>query len=56
MKTERILSQQQVEQFHRDGFLVVRGMYSPGETVVISGWTDEVASMPEVPGKYMMYF
>jgi hypothetical protein len=56
MKPERILSQQQVEQFHRDGFLVVRGMYSPGETAVISDWTDEVASLPEVPGKYMMYF
>jgi len=45
-----------VEQFHRDGFLVVRGMYSAAEVADISRWTDEVANYPEVPGKYMMYF
>ena len=56
MRQERILSQEQVDQFHRDGFLVVRGMYSPKEVEAISEWTDAVAAMPEVPGKYMMYF
>ena len=56
MASEKILSVEQVEQFHRDGFLVVRGMYSPEETTAISEWTDEVVSWPEVPGKYMMYF
>lgn len=56
MNNERILSEEQVAQFNRDGFLVVRGMYSPEETAAISNWTDEVASFPEVPGKYMMYF
>lgn len=56
MTRERILSPEQVDQFHRDGFLVVRSMYSPEETAAISAWTDEVAARPEVPGKYMMYF
>jgi ectoine hydroxylase-related dioxygenase (phytanoyl-CoA dioxygenase family) len=56
MTSQRVLSQQQVEQFHRDGFLVVRGMYSADEVAEISQWTDEVANYPEVPGKYMMYF
>jgi hypothetical protein len=55
MNAERILSEEQIEQFHRDGFLVVRGMYSPQEIESISVWTEEVASYPEVPGKYMMY-
>ncbi len=32
MNAERILSAEQVDQFHRDGFLVVRGMYSAEET------------------------
>ena len=41
MKSERVLSEKQVEEFHRDGFLVVRGMYSPVETKLISAWTDE---------------
>ncbi len=56
MNEERVLSQVQIDQFHRDGFLVVREMYSPRETRSISEWTEEVASYPEVPGKTMMYF
>ena len=56
MNSERILSEEQVKQFNRDGFLVVRGMYSPEEVAAISEWTNEVSSYPEVPGKYMMYF
>jgi len=56
MNAERILCEEQIEQFHRDGFLVVRGMYSQQEIESISVWTEEVASYPEAPGKYMMYF
>jgi len=56
MTTEKILSEQQIAQFHRDGFLVVRGMYSPQEVEAISQWTDDVAAWPETPGKCMMYF
>jgi len=51
-----MLSQEQVKQFHRDGFLVVRGMYNPEEMIEISRWTNEVANSPEKPGHYMMYF
>ena len=56
MASPRILSDGQIERFHRDGFLLVRGMYSPREIESISHWTDEVAAAPEAPGKYMMYF
>jgi len=56
MNPEKILSNEQIEQFHRDGFLLVRGMYSTDEAQAISDWTEEVAGFPEVPGKYMMYF
>ena len=56
MKANRILSAEQVAQFHRDGFLLVRGMYTGEEIAAISDWTDEVASRPEEPGKAMMYF
>ena len=56
MNTERILSDEQISHFKRDGYLVVRGMYSPEEVEEISRWTDEVVGMPELPGKYMMYF
>ncbi len=51
-----MLNKQHIEQFHRDGFLVVRGMYSADEMEEISRWTAEVANAPEKPGSYMMYF
>ena len=56
MAKDRILSDQQVEQFHRDGFLLVRGMYSAEEVEEISRWTDEVSQSPEVPGRDWKYF
>ena len=51
-----MLSKEQIDQFHRDGFLLVRGMYSPAEMEDISRWTDEVSGSPEIAGHYMMYF
>lgn len=51
-----MLSEQQIEQFQRDGFLVVRNMYSTDEMQEIDRWTEEVAGSAEVPGSYMMYF
>jgi ectoine hydroxylase-related dioxygenase (phytanoyl-CoA dioxygenase family) len=51
-----MLSKQQIEQFNRDGFLLVRALYTPEEMLQISAWTDEVASADETPGKTMMYF
>jgi len=53
---QAMLNQEQIDQFHRDGFLVVRGMYGPDEMEEISRWTNEVANSPEKPGHYMMYF
>jgi len=54
--TERVLSQERVEQFNRDGFLVVRGMYAPEEVAEIERWTMEVANSPEVVGRDWKYF
>ncbi len=56
MSEDRVLSEEQVENFHRDGYVLVRGLYSPDEIRQISDWTDEVAAYPEIPGKYMMYY
>jgi len=56
MSSESILSSEQITRFHRDGFLVVRALYSPQEIARISEWTEELAAAPEEPGKTMMYF
>ena len=54
--SERVLSEEQVEQFHRDGYLLVRGMYDPDEVAEIARWTDQVAQSPEVVGRDWKYF
>lgn len=51
-----MLTKQQIEQFHRDGFLVVRAMYSAKEMQQICAWTEAVSAVAETPGKTMMYF
>jgi len=56
MASERILSEEQVAQFHRDGYLLVRGMYAPDEVAEIARWTEEVATSPELPGRDWKYF
>lgn len=56
MNTERILSKEQVDQFDRDGYLLVRGMYTTDEVEAISRWTDEVSGSPEEVGKDWKYF
>jgi len=56
MAKKMILSKQQVKQFQRDGFLLIRALYNPEEIEEISAWTNEVSSAHETPGKTMMYF
>jgi ectoine hydroxylase-related dioxygenase (phytanoyl-CoA dioxygenase family) len=56
MKKPGILDNEQVNQFRKDGYLVVRQMCSADEVETISDWTDELAACPEEPGKTMMYF
>ena len=50
------LTKQHIDDFNRDGFVIVRGLYQGDELHEIINWTNEVAAWPEVPGQYMMYF
>lgn len=54
--TDRQLTDEQIAAFKRDGFVIVRGMFTADEIEQMTAWTDEVESFPEIPGKYMMYF
>jgi len=51
-----MLTKKHIDDFKRDGFVIVRGLYHGDELREIIAWTDEVAALPEVPGQYMMYF
>lgn len=56
MSEDRILTDEQVDNFRRDGFVVVRRMFDDGEMARIAQWSDEMESRPETPGAYMKYF
>jgi ectoine hydroxylase-related dioxygenase (phytanoyl-CoA dioxygenase family) len=51
-----MLTKKHIDDFHRDGFVIVRSLYQGDELREIIAWTDEVAAFSEVPGQYMMYF
>ena len=48
--------QSALEDFHRDGFVLVKGLFAREEMKAITAAIDAVADYPEIPGKYMMYF
>jgi ectoine hydroxylase-related dioxygenase (phytanoyl-CoA dioxygenase family) len=50
------LTQSQLADFRRDGFLIVRGMYSPEEVRALSGFIDELERRPRKPGLEMAYY
>ena len=52
----KILTENQVQGFERDGFLIVEKCFDPEVIKGIIAWTDEVQNYPEIAGKYMMYF
>jgi 2-aminoethylphosphonate dioxygenase len=55
MKTP-ILTQAQLSDFKRDGFLIIRGMYSVEEMKTLGRWIDDLAARPSEAGKQMAYY
>ncbi|MCC7046430.1 MAG: phytanoyl-CoA dioxygenase family protein [Alphaproteobacteria bacterium] len=52
----RYLSDRQVADFERDGFLYVPRAFSDAEMREITTWTAEVQGWQEVPGRHMAYY
>jgi hypothetical protein len=46
----------QLEDFARDGYLIIPGMLSPDAVANLDRWTDEIVAMPEIPGTHMVYY
>ncbi|MCZ6603563.1 MAG: phytanoyl-CoA dioxygenase family protein, partial [Alphaproteobacteria bacterium] len=42
--------------YEKDGFLVLKGLFSRPEMADITNWTEELQAWDEAPGKYMKYF
>lgn len=52
----KILTEKQLQNFERDGYLVIEKCFDPVGVKEIIDWTAEVQNYPEMVGKYMMYF
>ena len=50
------LSSSQIEDFEKNGFLVIPRMYSASEIQALSSWIDEIASQKPEIEKQMVYF
>ena len=49
------LTPEQIETFHRDGFVRAPAFFDAGEMRRITDWIDEIAAWPEEPGRHMVY-
>jgi len=47
---------ERIETFHRDGFLVARQLVSAGDARVLGSWIDDLAAQPPAVGRQMVYF
>ena len=48
-------TQQQLEAYNQDGFIVVRNVFTPQQIQCISQWSDELAQRPEESGRHWVY-
>ena len=55
MNANQALTDTQIAQFRRDGFVFLPGFYDAAATGEIVNWVDEVTAWPEAPGRHMVY-
>src|SRR5947209_8177805 len=44
------------EHWTRHGWVWLRDFFDPDERAALARWTDEIASWPETPGRWMRYY
>jgi len=49
------INKEQIEQFKKDGFLIIKNGFNQKETSMIESWTTELANMPEKSGAHWVY-
>lgn len=55
-RTEAPLDEAALEAYARQGWCMAPGFYSSAETAELVRWTDEVSTLPEAPGRQMVYY
>ncbi|MBT5049859.1 MAG: phytanoyl-CoA dioxygenase family protein [Rhodospirillaceae bacterium] len=55
MVTTPVLTDTQIADFERDGYVVVPGAFGPDDMAVIERWAHEVEALPEEPGRHWVF-
>lgn len=50
------LTGEQIETFKRNGFVLARGAFSEADAARFARWAEELAAMPETPGRHWVYW
>lgn len=56
MVTTPVLSDQQIDDFKRDGFVVTPGVFDAAEVAGIDAAMNDLVNLPEEPGKHWVYW
>lgn len=56
MLNRPVLSEEQIRDFKRDGYLVVRGAFGRDEVALLDRWAQELLAMPEESGRHWVYW
>ena len=51
-----LLTPEQKAAFERDGYVILRGFYSPEEMAQLTGWVEEMQHWPDAPGRWWRYY
>jgi hypothetical protein len=54
--TMTILSDDDIAHYRRKGWVTARGFFPSAEAAQLKHWTEEIAALPEVPGRQMVYW
>ena len=55
MLSTPIITDEQIETFERDGYLVLRQGFNADEMALIDTWTRELLALPEESGKHWIF-
>ena len=55
LQTDIVLTKGQIQDFRRQGYLVVLGGFSKADASLIQCWSDELIALPEKSGKHWVY-
>lgn len=51
-----MLTDQQIESWNKNGYIIIRQFYSSKEIELMKAWTSELSGYPQIKGKWMLYY